>query len=100
MSCGGAIVARMRTEAEAPGLALVVEVTEACFHCGRAFIRSRRWDPESQALAGELPSGPQPPGGHIHRFLRQGGTERFQPRLTSLTYRLPVCIGCRYMLRV
>ncbi|MFD3583172.1 MSMEG_1061 family FMN-dependent PPOX-type flavoprotein [Streptomyces sp. NPDC058683] len=50
------VLARMRTEARQPELALVVEVTEAYFHCGRALIRSRLWDPASQALADELPS--------------------------------------------
>ncbi len=50
------VLARMRTEAKAPMLAIVVEVAEVYFHCGRALIRSRLWDPASQALAAELPS--------------------------------------------
>ncbi|MEU8637019.1 pyridoxamine 5'-phosphate oxidase family protein [Amycolatopsis sp. NPDC048633] len=50
------VLARMRTEAKAPMLAIIVEVAEAYFHCGRALIRSRLWDPASQALAAELPS--------------------------------------------
>ncbi|WP_020674050.1 MSMEG_1061 family FMN-dependent PPOX-type flavoprotein [Amycolatopsis nigrescens] len=50
------VLARMRTEAREPELALVVEVAEAYFHCGRALIRSRLWDPASQSLAAELPS--------------------------------------------
>lgn len=50
------VLARMRTEAREPELALVVEVAEAYFHCGRALIRSRLWDPASQALAAELPA--------------------------------------------
>lgn len=50
------VLARMRTEAREPVLALVVEVREVYFHCGRALIRSRLWDPASQALADELPS--------------------------------------------
>ncbi|WIV53653.1 MSMEG_1061 family FMN-dependent PPOX-type flavoprotein [Amycolatopsis nalaikhensis] len=50
------VLARMRTEAKAPILAIVVDVTEVYFHCGRALIRSRLWDPASQALAAELPS--------------------------------------------
>ena len=37
-------------------LALIVDVEEVYFHCGRALIRSRMWDPASQALAEELPS--------------------------------------------
>lgn len=50
------VLARMQTEASEPELAIVVEVEQAYFHCGRALVRSRLWDPASQALAGELPS--------------------------------------------
>ncbi|MFF1611833.1 MSMEG_1061 family FMN-dependent PPOX-type flavoprotein [Amycolatopsis sp. NPDC058278] len=50
------VLARMRTEAKAPMLAIVVDVAEVYFHCGRALIRSRLWDPASRALAAELPS--------------------------------------------
>ncbi|WP_262697486.1 MULTISPECIES: MSMEG_1061 family FMN-dependent PPOX-type flavoprotein [Streptomyces] len=50
------VLARMQTEAKDPVLAIVVEVAEAYFHCGRALIRSRLWDPASQALADEIPS--------------------------------------------
>ena len=50
------VLARMRTEGREAELALIVEVTEAFFHCGRALIRSRLWDPASQALAQEVPS--------------------------------------------
>ncbi|MCP2170138.1 MSMEG_1061 family FMN-dependent PPOX-type flavoprotein [Goodfellowiella coeruleoviolacea] len=50
------VLARMRTEGSEPVLALVVEVAEVYFHCGRALIRSRLWDPASQALAAEIPS--------------------------------------------
>ncbi|MEK8170828.1 pyridoxamine 5'-phosphate oxidase family protein [Streptomyces sp. M19] len=49
------VLARMQTEAKRPVLAIVVEVAEAYFHCGRALLRSRLWDPASQALADELP---------------------------------------------
>jgi PPOX class probable FMN-dependent enzyme len=49
------VLARMRTEGREAELALVVEVAEVFFHCGRALIRSRLWDPASQALAEELP---------------------------------------------
>lgn len=49
------VLARMRTEGRPAELALVVEVAEAFFHCGRALIRSRLWDPASQALAREVP---------------------------------------------
>jgi len=50
------VLARMRTEAKEPMLAIIVEVEQVYFHCGRALIRSRLWDPASQALAAELPS--------------------------------------------
>ncbi|MFJ2400030.1 MSMEG_1061 family FMN-dependent PPOX-type flavoprotein [Streptomyces xanthochromogenes] len=50
------VLVRMRTEAKRPELAIVVEVAEAYFHCGRALIRSRLWDPASQALAEGMPS--------------------------------------------
>ncbi|WP_371749671.1 pyridoxamine 5'-phosphate oxidase family protein [Streptomyces sp. NBC_01283] len=50
------VLVRMRTEAKQPELAIVVEVAEAYFHCGRALIRSRLWDPASQALAEDMPS--------------------------------------------
>jgi PPOX class probable FMN-dependent enzyme len=50
------VLARMQTEAKEPMLAIVVEVEQVYFHCGRALIRSRLWDPASQALAEEMPS--------------------------------------------
>ncbi|MEU6053902.1 MSMEG_1061 family FMN-dependent PPOX-type flavoprotein [Streptomyces xanthochromogenes] len=50
------VLVRMRTEAKRPELAIVVEVAEAYFHCGRALIRSRLWDPASQTLAEGMPS--------------------------------------------
>ncbi|GCD92847.1 MSMEG_1061 family FMN-dependent PPOX-type flavoprotein [Embleya hyalina] len=50
------VLARMQVEGKAPALALIIEVAEAYFHCGRALIRSRLWEPESRALADEMPS--------------------------------------------
>ena len=50
------VLARMQTEGKTPPLALIINVVEAYFHCGRALIRSRLWEPESQALAAEVPS--------------------------------------------
>ncbi|MFJ4651311.1 MSMEG_1061 family FMN-dependent PPOX-type flavoprotein [Nocardia sp. NPDC088792] len=49
------VLARMRTEAKEPILAIIVDVAEVFFHCGRALTRSRLWDPASQALAQEMP---------------------------------------------
>lgn len=50
------VLARMRTEGKDAELAIVVEIAEIFSHCGRALIRSRLWDPASQALADEMPS--------------------------------------------
>ncbi|MFI1680742.1 MSMEG_1061 family FMN-dependent PPOX-type flavoprotein [Streptomyces sp. NPDC020607] len=50
------VLARMRIEAKRPELAIVVEVAEVYFHCGRALLRSRLWDPASQALAEGMPT--------------------------------------------
>ncbi|GAA4799861.1 siderophore-interacting protein [Streptomyces ziwulingensis] len=50
------VLARMETEGRRPVLAVVVEVSEVYFHCGRAVVRSRLWDPAGQALADEVPS--------------------------------------------
>ncbi|WP_320782153.1 MSMEG_1061 family FMN-dependent PPOX-type flavoprotein [Streptomyces sp. CRN 30] len=50
------VLTRMETEGRRPVLAVVVEVEEVYYHCGRALIRSRLWDPAAQALAEEMPS--------------------------------------------
>ncbi|MEC3997100.1 MSMEG_1061 family FMN-dependent PPOX-type flavoprotein [Actinacidiphila sp. DG2A-62] len=50
------VLARMQTEGKSALLAIIVDVEEVFFHCGRALIRSRLWDPAAQALADELPS--------------------------------------------
>lgn len=50
------VLARMQAEGRDAELAIVVEVAECFFHCGRALVRSRLWDPASQALAEEVPS--------------------------------------------
>ncbi|MEU4967069.1 hypothetical protein ACH4RA_17435 [Streptomyces smyrnaeus] len=42
------VLARMQTGAKRPELALVVEVAAVFFHCGRALIRSRLWDPRAK----------------------------------------------------
>lgn len=49
------VLARV-ADGKPPTLAIVVEVAEAYFHCGRALIRSKLWDPASQALAKEMPT--------------------------------------------
>jgi uncharacterized protein len=50
------VLVRMQAEGRDAHLALVVEVAEVFLHCGRALLRSRLWDPASQALAVELGS--------------------------------------------
>ncbi|GAB3690563.1 MSMEG_1061 family FMN-dependent PPOX-type flavoprotein [Saccharopolyspora tripterygii] len=50
------VLARMQAQGRTPELAIVVRVEEAFLHCGRALLRSRLWDPASQALAEEIPS--------------------------------------------
>jgi uncharacterized protein len=50
------VLARMQVEGRTPQLAIVVRVAEVFFHCGRALVRSRLWDPESRRLAEEFPS--------------------------------------------
>ncbi len=50
------VLTRMRVNGKDAQFALIVEVEQAFFHCGRALLRSRLWDPDSQALAAEIPS--------------------------------------------
>jgi predicted pyridoxine 5'-phosphate oxidase superfamily flavin-nucleotide-binding protein len=38
-----------------PVLALVVDVEEVFFHCAKAFLRSRLWDPDSWAPDAVVP---------------------------------------------
>ncbi|KPF72230.1 pyridoxamine 5'-phosphate oxidase [Bosea sp. AAP35] len=39
-----------------PTLGLLVEVEEAFFHCGKALIRSKLWDPATQVERGRFPT--------------------------------------------
>ncbi|MCX2730166.1 pyridoxamine 5'-phosphate oxidase family protein [Saccharopolyspora sp. NFXS83] len=50
------VLARMRVNGKDAQFALIVEVEQVFFHCGRALLRSRLWDPDGQALAAEVPS--------------------------------------------
>lgn len=45
---------RMTVYGKRPILALVVDVSEVYFHCGKAFVRSRLWQPESWPEPGEV----------------------------------------------
>lgn len=51
-----AVLAPLSVDGKAPHSALVVTVTLAFFHCGKALIRSRLWHAESQPPADVLPS--------------------------------------------
>jgi PPOX class probable FMN-dependent enzyme len=51
-----ALNASLAHQGKAPKLAIVVEAEQAFFHCGKALIRSRLWEPESIALAKDIPS--------------------------------------------
>jgi len=51
-----ALLERMAVGGRLPRSALVVTVEEAFLHCGRAFKRSRAWDPERFAAREELPT--------------------------------------------
>ncbi|MEU6130773.1 MSMEG_1061 family FMN-dependent PPOX-type flavoprotein [Saccharopolyspora sp. NPDC047091] len=50
------VLARMRVEGKEAMFAIIVEVEQVFFHCGRAMLRSRLWNPETQSLAAEIPS--------------------------------------------
>lgn len=41
---------------KAPRTATVITVNKACFHCGKALVRSKLWEPESRAGKDELPT--------------------------------------------
>jgi uncharacterized protein len=47
---------RMTVYGKPPVLALVVTVEEAYFHCSKAFVRSRLWQPEAWPEPGVVPS--------------------------------------------
>lgn len=51
-----ALLERTAVAGRRPRSALVVAVEEAFLHCGRAFKRSRAWDPERFAAREELPT--------------------------------------------
>ena len=47
---------RVRGRGKRPRAALLIRVTKVYFHCGKALIRSRLWDPASQSDAAKFPS--------------------------------------------
>ena len=51
-----ALLDSMAVKGRSPKVAIVVDVTEAFFHCTKCVVRSRLWDPEAQAAAARAPS--------------------------------------------
>ncbi|HEY5795374.1 MAG TPA: pyridoxamine 5'-phosphate oxidase family protein [Bosea sp. (in: a-proteobacteria)] len=51
-----ALLEPMTVQERTPTLGLVVDVEEAFFHCGKALIRSKLWDPAVQVERGGFPS--------------------------------------------
>lgn len=50
------LLSAMTVNCKVPDLAIVVQVCEAFFHCGKSMIRSGLWDPERWASIDGLPS--------------------------------------------
>ncbi len=50
------LLAPTTVQERTPTLGLLVEVEEAFFHCGKALIRSKLWDPSTQVERGSFPS--------------------------------------------
>lgn len=50
------LLAPLAVQGKAPGLGLLVEVHEAYFHCGKALMRSRLWDPSAQVERARFPT--------------------------------------------
>ncbi|ACL59451.1 pyridoxamine 5'-phosphate oxidase family protein [Methylobacterium nodulans] len=51
-----ALLAPLAVEGRNPVAGLVVAVEEVFFHCGKAMLRSRIWDPDRQVARGSFPS--------------------------------------------
>ena len=50
-----ALLAGMAVRGKAPKLAIRVEIEEVFFHCAKALMRSRLWDPDSRIERGDFP---------------------------------------------
>lgn len=48
--------ARMAIKGRVPDFAILVDVEEACYHCGKAAIRARLWHPKEAQDVSDLPS--------------------------------------------
>jgi uncharacterized protein len=51
-----ALLMPLSVEGKPPKCGILVTVEQAYFHCGKALVRSRIWDPTMQAVAATLPS--------------------------------------------
>ena len=51
-----AMLAPLAVQDKAPTAGLLIAVQEAFFHCGKALIRSKLWDPATQIKRGDFPS--------------------------------------------
>jgi uncharacterized protein len=65
------LLSGMEVRGKAPKLGILVEIKEVYFHCAKAIIRSRLWDPETQIDRKDFPShaqitrDQQDPGGDL-----------------------------------
>ena len=59
---GGDLLAETKARDKLPRAATVITVTKAYFHCGKALIRSKLWDPSEHPDRDALP-----PFGHMVR---------------------------------
>lgn len=69
----------MAVNNKVPDLALVIQVKEAMYHCGKAIIRSNLWEPDAWPSVDGLPTYAQALRGHANP---PGTDEELQARLT------------------
>lgn len=55
LAVDGWLLEAMAVEGRAPLAAIVIEIEEVFLHCGRAFKRSRAWDPSRHVARGTIP---------------------------------------------
>jgi PPOX class probable FMN-dependent enzyme len=56
LSSDATLLSPMAVQDRVPTLGLIVSVEEAFFHCGKALIRSKLWDPETRIERGRFPT--------------------------------------------
>ncbi|UOQ46400.1 pyridoxamine 5'-phosphate oxidase family protein [Halobacillus salinarum] len=61
-----AYLEEMKVQGKAPVLGIGVEVNECFIHCGKAFKRSKLWEPEHWLKKEELPSAPKIMAAHAN----------------------------------